>query len=217
MIVIARKEIDARPIIGAVVVFGIIGAVIFGIYYIAIAKPAAEELEQAKTLAHDQASSLASIGTDQASAAASSYSAQVQAAGSKGEVESISVNVTATIQLEQKRKELLDKVDTATNGTYYSATGTSETIEMSALDTLSQNLKPEINAKETISGLEAYEAEFNSQATSTWRTLHTGIIGSITENSRIERWKNSPASGGYLSKDNALAYVGGELGETRAN
>lgn len=215
MIVIARREIDVRPIIGAVVVFGIIGAAIFGVYYFLIAKPAAEELEQAKLSALDQINnSLASIGTDQASTATSSYSAQVQAAGSKSEVESILANVTATIQLEQKRKELLDKVDTAINGTYYSATGTSETIEVLALATLSQTLKPEINAKETQSELEAYEVELNSQATSTWRTLHTGIIGSITENSRIERWKNSPASGGYLPKDNALAYVGGETWET---
>ncbi|MBA7650510.1 hypothetical protein ES703_58316 [subsurface metagenome] len=215
MIVIARREIDVRPIIGAVVVFGIIGAAIFGVYYFLIAKPAAEELEQAKLSALDQINnSLASIGTDQASTATSSYSTQVQAAGSKIEVESISTNVTATIQLEQKRKELLDKVDTAINGTYYSTTGTSETIEAPALATLSETLKPEINAKEKISELEAYEAELNSQATSTWRTLHTNMIGGINENSEIERWKNSPASGGYLSKDNALAYVGGETWET---
>ncbi|GAI11515.1 unnamed protein product, partial [marine sediment metagenome] len=110
MIVIARREIDVRPIIGAVVVFAIIGAAIFGVYYFLIAKPAAEELEQAKLSALDQINnSLASIGTDQASTATSSYSAQVQAAGSKSEVESILANVTATIQLEQKRKELVGK------------------------------------------------------------------------------------------------------------
>jgi len=33
VITIARREIDARPIIGAVVVFAIIGAAIFGVYY----------------------------------------------------------------------------------------------------------------------------------------------------------------------------------------
>lgn len=215
MITIARREIDVRPIIGAVVVFAIIGAAIFGIYYFLIAKPAAEELEQAKLSALSQINnSLASIGTDQASTATSSYSAQVQAAGSKIDVESISASVTATIQLEQKRKELLDKVDTATNGTYYSAMGTSDTIAVPALATLSQTLILEINAKETISELGEYEAELNSQATSTWRTIHTDIIGSITDNSRIEKWKNSPPSGGYLSKDNALVYVNGETWET---
>ena len=208
-----RREIDVRPIIGAVVVFSIIGAIIFGIYYFAIARPAAEELEQAKLSALDQINSLASIGTDQASTAASSYSAQVQAAGSKSEVESILVNVTATTQLEQKRKELLDKVDTATNGTYYSVTSTSGTTAVPALVTLLQTLKPEINDEQTEEELEAYELEIDSQATSTWRTLHTDIIKNITDN-RIERWKNSPASGGYISKDNALAYVAEETWET---
>ncbi len=215
MIAIAHGEIDVRPIVGAVVVFAIIGAAIFGVYYFLIAKPAAEELEQAKLSALSQINnSLASIETDQASTATSSYSAQVLVASSKIEVESISANVTATIQLEQKRKELLDKVDTAVNGTYYSATGTSGTIAVSALYTLLETLGPAVNAKGTISELEAYEAEIDSQATSTWQTFHTNIIGGMAEN-EIEMWRrNSPVSGGYLSKDNALAYVSEETWET---
>jgi len=209
VIAIARREIDVRPIIGAVVVFGIIGAAIFGFYYFFIAKPAAEALEQAKTLAQNQISSLASIGTDQASTAVSSYSAQVQAAGSKGEVESILANVSATIQLEQKRKELLERVDTITNGTYYSGTGTPGTTAVPALATLSQDLNDGINAKGTISQLEAYEAEIDSQANSTWRTHFTSTIGHMTEN-RLAMLRNSPVYGEYISKEDALAYVSNE-------
>lgn len=78
VIIIAQGKIDVRPIIGAVVVFTIIGAVIFGIYYFGVAKPAAEELERAKLLALDEINlTLAAIGTDQASEAASNYKAQV--------------------------------------------------------------------------------------------------------------------------------------------
>lgn len=199
-----------RPIIGAVVVFGIIGAIIFGIYYFAIVKPAVDELEQAKLSALSQINStLAAIGTDQASEAALRYSDEVQAAGSKSEVESILIRVTSTAQLEQKRKELLDKVDTATNGTYYSATGALGTLEVPALATLLEGLKEGINAKETMSQLEAYEAEIDSQATSTWRAHFISLIGNMAEN-RIAMMRNSPVYGEYISKENALAYIAKE-------
>ncbi len=214
MIIIARRGIDVRPIIGAVVIFVIIGAVIFGIYYFAIAKPAADALESAKYSALQfEVVSLSAIGTSQAISDASTYSTQIQAAGSESEVESIRNEVSIAIGREQKRKGLLGKVDNAANGTYYSTTGASGTTQVQALATLSQTLKAGINAKQTKSELEAYESEINSQATSTWITILTSIIENVTDN-RIEMWKNSPASGGYFSKDNALAYITGETWET---
>ena len=197
-----------RPIIGAVVVFVIIGAVIFGIYYFAFVKPAAEELEQAKLSALNQINStLAAIGTDQALEAASEYTAQVQAAGSKSEVNAILVEVTSTAQLEQKHKELLDKVDTATNGTFFTTAGVPE------LAALSQSLKEEINNMTTILQLEAYEPQIDNQATSTWRTYFTNSIGKMTDD-RIAMIQNSPAYGEYMSKEDALAYVVGETWQT---
>lgn len=208
MIIIARREIDARPIIGAVVVFGIIGAVIFGIYYFGVAKPAAEEFEQAKLSALDQINStLAAIGTDQASEAASRYSAEVQDAGSKSEVNAILVEVASTAQLEQKRKQLLDKVATATNGTYFT------TADVPELAALSQSLKEKINTMTSRSQMEAYEPQIDNQATLTWRTYFTNLIGQMTVD-RISMLRNSPVYGEYMSKEYALAYVAGETWQT---
>jgi len=208
VVIIAKEKIDVRPIIGAVVVFIIIGAVIFGIYYFAIAKPAADELEQTKLLTIDEINlTLAAIGTDQASEAASNYTAQVQAAGSKSEVNAILVEVTSTAQLEQKRRELLDEVDMATNGTYFT------TADVPELAALSQNLMEKINAKTTRSKLEAYESQIDDQATSTWRAYFTNFIWKMTEN-RIVMYQNSPVYGEYMLKENALAYVAGETWQT---
>jgi len=209
VIIIARREIDFRPIIGAVVVFGIIGAVIFGIYYFGVAKPAAEEFEQAKLSALNQINStLAVIGTDQASDAASRYSAEVQDAGSKSEVNAILVEVASTAQLEQKRKELLDKVATATNGTYFTAADVPE------LAALSQSLKEKINAMTSRSQMEAYEPQIDNQAASTWRTHFTNLIGNFTASKIAMLRMNSLRYGEWMSKDDALAYVAGEIWQT---
>lgn len=208
MVIIARRKIDVRPIIGAVVVFIIIGVVIFGIYYFGISKPAAEELEQTKLWALDEITlTLAAIGTDQASEAASNYAAQVQAAGSKGEVNAILVEVISAAQLEQKRRELLDEVDMVTNGTYFT------TADVSELAALSQSLKENINTMTTRSQLEAYEPQIDDQATLTWQAYFTNFIGQITEN-RIVMYQNSPVYGEYMSKENALAYVAGGTWQT---
>lgn len=208
MVVIARK-VDTRPVIGAAVVFLIIGSIIFGIYYVAIAKPAADALAASKDSAISQInSSLATIGTDQATTAASNYVSQVQAAGSTTDVSSILVNVTTTVQTEQKRKELLDLVNTAADGAYYSAAGSADKVQMQALTDLSQPLKAGVNAKATKAELEAYESTINNDANSTWRTLHTGILDNLGENVAM-RQKNSAESGGYLTKSDALANIAG--------
>lgn len=209
MIVIARREIDVRPIIGAVVVFVIIGTVIFGIYYFGVAKPAAEEFEQAKLSALDQINStLAAIGTDQALEAASIYSVEVQNAGSKSEVNATLAKVTSAAQLEQKRKELLDKVATATNGAYFITTDVPE------LAALSQSLTEDINPMTTRPQLVAYEPQIDNQATSIWQTHFANLIGNFTA-SRISMLRlNSLLYGEYMSKEDALAYVAGETWQT---
>ena len=198
-----------RPIIGAVVVFGIIGAVVFGIYYFAFVRPAAEEFEQAKLSALGQINStLAAIGTDQALDAASGYTAQVQDAGSKSEVNAILVEVASTAQLEQKRKELLDKVDSATNGTYFTTTDVPE------FAALSQSLTQNINTMTSRSQLVAYEPQVDNQATSTWRTHFANLIGNFTASRISMLRRNSLLYGEWMSKDDALAYVAGEIWQT---
>lgn len=214
MIVIARREIDVRPIIGAVVIFLIIGSIIFGIYYFAIAKPAADALSLTKDSAVAQInSSLAAIGTSQASTSASSYITQVQAAGSKAEVDLILVNVNTTVQTEQKRKDLLDRIETATNGTYYSATVATGKTQVQDLADLSQTLKTAVNAKQTKSELEAYQSQIDNQATEAWQTLLTGVVNQITDN-QVALTRNSPAYGEFMGKENAVVYIGSQNWQT---
>ncbi len=203
MVLIARRQIDPKPIIGAVFVFLVIGLIIFGLYYFLFAKPAADALDAAKKYAISQVNSdLATIGTDQASAAVSTYTSQVQAAGSETAINSILANVTATAQLEQKRVEVLSYVDSATNGTYITTSNVTE------LATLSQNLKPEVNQKTSISDLEAYKTQIDSQATTTWQSHFTTKIGAMVENELIMK-HNSPTSWAFMTKTNALTFVSG--------
>lgn len=213
MIVIARKEIDIRPIIGAAVVFLILGSIIFGIYYFVIAKPAGEMLQTSKQSAMSQVSSLSSIGTSQAASDATTFSTRIQAAGSIVEVESILVEVNTAIDREQKRSELLDEVDTIVNGTFYSATGGTGKTQVQTLADLSQTLKVGINAKQTKAGLEAYEVEIDDRATSTWRTYLTSVVDQIAEN-LISLTRNSPPYGEFISKENALSYIASQGWET---
>lgn len=209
MVIIARRQIDVRPIIGAAVIFLIIGSIVFGVYYFAIAKPAADALDASKQSAMSQINSnLATIGTSQASTAAASYISQVQAAGSKTDVDSILVSVNTAVQTEQKRDELIKLVDSAANGAYYSATGTSGTTQVQTLTNLSQTLKSGVNAKGTRAELDTYESEINSQATSTWRTFFTDMLENFGEN-LAKYQKNSTESGGYVSNDNALTDIAG--------
>jgi len=207
VISIAKKKVDARPILGAVVVFLIISAIVFGIYYFAIASPAAGALAAAKTSALSQVNSLSSIGTSKATSDASSFSARIQAAGSTADVDSITVEVSTAIQLEQARKTLLSTVSTATNGIYYTATGASDTTQVQALADLASALQAEANAKTSLDDLNSYESYINTQATSTWRTALTTIINQIVTDNRLSMTAGSPPVGSFISKDNALIYA----------
>ncbi len=207
--VIPRREIDVRPVVGAAVIFVLIGVIVLGIYYFALARPRALKLEDAKASALRQINlTLAPIGTDQATAAASSYSAQVREAGSESEVESILVGVTSTAKLERKRKELLGVVDTAANGTYYSASS------VPALAKLLQDLSAGVNAKGTESELDAYKTVIDNQATSTWQAHFTGLIEQMVGENLVMTQSNSLPFGEYVSKSEALARVGGHTWQT---
>jgi len=206
---ITQRGTDVRPIIGAAVVFLIIGSIIFGVFYFFVAKPAAEALETSKLSAMSLVDELNSIGTLQAISAASTYSSQIQAAGSSVEVESIVVEVNAAIQREEKRKELLDRAISATTGSFYSATGTGGTQQVEALSALLQTLQDEINAKSTLSELQSYEASgtIDSQATTTWQNFFTSLISDIQNENILMIENNSPASWYFMTKSEALSHV----------
>ncbi|MEM3519781.1 MAG: hypothetical protein QXT22_05145 [Candidatus Hadarchaeales archaeon] len=194
------KKVDTRAIIGAAVIFLIIGAVVFGAIYFIVLKPAAEALESAKLSALSTVNQLSSIGTSKAISDASTYSASIRAAGSKAEVDSILSQVSAAITREQKRKELLALAATAANGTFYNATANTE------LAQLQSTLESDINSKQTLPELESYRAELDTKATSVWRTLMSGIINQIS-GENVSMTVNSPPYGEFLSKENAISFV----------
>ncbi len=131
-------------------------------------------------------------------------------------MESIKNEVSIAIAREQKRDELLELVDTATNGTYYSATVTPGKTQVQTLADLSQTLKTAINAKQTKSDLETYESEIDNQATAKWQTLLTGVVNQIADNNnnQVSLTRNSPAYGEFMAKENALTYISGQNWQT---
>ncbi len=211
-----RGNADASTAVGAAVVFTIIGVVIFGIYFFLIVQPANAALASEKDDAIVKVGTLSSIGTSDATSKATEYLAEIQAAGSPTEVASIANQVDGDIRIEEKRRGLLDLVDTAVDGTYYSATGTRDTIQVPALATLSQTLKDAIDTKQTVDDLDAYESTINTDATSAWRTHLTGVLNGL-DNS-VEMFRKAPgdryASGGYMSKEAALDNIDGWAWET---
>lgn len=203
------RKIDARPIVGAAVVFLIIGLVAFGIYYFLIAKPAAEELTISKLAAFDRINSLMSIGTEAATLKALDCSSRVKQAGSVDEVQTILVEVNAAIQLEQLRKELLDLVAAAADGAYYSADGGAGKITAPELVEFRETMMAEVNAKVTLAELEACRAKINERATVIWRSLHSAELGKLGDN--VAMFSGGAVSGGYLTKAEARSYIA-ELG-----
>jgi hypothetical protein len=208
VISITMKKVDVRSIIGAVVVLTIIGAIVFGVFYFLIIKPAADALETSKLSAMSKINELSSIGTSQAISSASAYSASVQAATSKTEVESITAAINASIQIEQKRKQLLTQATTVTSGIYYSASGTGSTKLAPALSDLLVNLRAEINAKTTISELQEYEdsGAIYDNATATWRDFLNSLITGI-ESETLTMKRGAQPTYHIMSKTDALAYI----------
>ncbi|MEM3598306.1 MAG: hypothetical protein QXT02_05170 [Candidatus Hadarchaeum sp.] len=201
------RKIDARPIVGAAVVFLIIGLVALGIYYFFIAKPAAEELNAVKLAAFDRINGLMSIGTEAATTKALDCSSRVQRAGSVAEVQATLVEVNAAIQVEQLRRELLDLVATAAEGNYYSADGGAGKMAAAELAEFRQTMVAEVNSKTTLTQLEACRAEINEKATVVWRSLHSAELSQLGDN--LAMFSGGATSGGYLTKEEARSYIAG--------
>ncbi len=204
MVLIARK-FDARPVVGIIVVFLVIGLAAFGIYYFFVAKPSADALEASKLTAMGQVNSLVSIGTSGAISKASGLSAEIEGAESAVEVEAIVVRANAAIQVEQARKDLLGLTGVAADGTYFSATGASGKTVTPSLVTLLETLVSDINAKDTKADLDSYRSEIDSAANRTWRSLLNSELNELGDS--VAMFKGSPVSGAYMTKAEARSYV----------
>lgn len=196
-----RKARDWRPVLGAAVVFSLIGLAAFSVYLFGWARPAAEDLREAKSSALQQvASGLAKVSTDQARASAQELSSRIRKARSVGEVGSILVEVNSVLVRERTRENLLRLVQLAANGTYHSSS------DVPLLSSLASELRNLVNSKTTLSELQAVEGEIAQRATSTWREYLMGLLSSI-ENETVIMKHNSPTSWTYLPKENARELV----------
>ncbi|MGC8817080.1 MAG: hypothetical protein ACP5PX_04650 [Candidatus Hadarchaeum sp.] len=201
------RKIDARPIVGGAVVFLVIGLVAFGVYYFLVAEPAAEELAASRLVVLDRINSLMSLGTEAAVRKALDCSSRLQGANSVAEVQAILVEVNAGIRVEQLRRELLDLVAAAAEGSYYSADGGDGRMAAPELAEFRETMLAEVNARTTLAELEACRAEINERATVIWRNLHTGELGKLGDN--VAMLNGGANSGGYLAKEEARRYIAG--------
>jgi len=210
VIIISDSGVDVRVAVGALVVFLIIGLVIFGIYYFGFVKPAREDLDRTRTAALSEIDqTLGTIGTSKAQVEASSLRSSVIAAKSKSEINSILGEMSSIAPRESKRKELLDRVDAVVAGTYHSAS------DVEALYNLRESLKSDINKKTTLADLESFEdsGAVDSQATSTWRTyFRTSIENKVNEFNQV--LQRTAAYSLIMPKENALALVDGSSWST---
>ena len=208
--IIISDSADVRVAVGAVVVFLIIGLIIFGIYYFGFVNPAREELESTRTAALSLIDrSLGTIGTTKALVEASDLKSDVIAAESKDEIDSILDGMSSIVSRETERKGLLDRVDTVVTGTYHSAD------DVEALYNLRENLKNEINNKTTLTELQSFgtSGTIDSQATTTWRTyFQTQIENKVNEFNQV--LQRTLAYLLIMPKENALALVGGSSWST---
>lgn len=207
MVGIPRRKIDVRPIVGAAVVFLILGSLIFSAFYFLIIKPAADELESAKRSALQVVSELSSLGTDQGASDAITFAAQIEEADTKTEVEALLAEVNAALTRERKRLDLLDLAQQAYSGTFYSGESEEGKIILPALEDLKTTLTNDINSKTTLEQLQAYESELKSKATTAWRTALTGILDSIEGNEVFLERRNSTPYSERMSKENAAQYL----------
>jgi len=205
VIIISDTDVDVRVAVGALVVFLIVGLIVFGIYYFGFLSPARDELDRTKTSALSEIDrTLGTIGTSQAQTEAASLRSRVIAAESKGDIKSILEEMSSVALRETKREELLGKVDTVVAGTYHSAG------DVTALATLQTSLKNEINNKTTLTALQDLETSgtIDTQATSAWRTyLQSLVQGKVNEFNQV--LQRTAAYSLIMPKENALSLVGG--------
>ncbi len=182
-------------------VFSLIGLAAFSAYLFFLARPAEEELREAKSSALQQVSlGLAKIPTDQARMEAQRFSTRIRKAGSASEVRAILVEVSAVVTREKLRENLLRLVEEATTGTYHSPSNSP------LLSSLRSELRDLVNSRNTLSELREAEGEISRRATSVWREHLLGLLRSI-ENNRVIMKQNSPPSWIYLDKENAEGLV----------
>jgi hypothetical protein len=201
---IISADVDVRVAVGALVVFLIVGSVVFGVYYFGFYRPGRDDLERARTSALSQIDqTLGKIGTSQAQIEASTLKSQVIAAGSKEAIESTLSGMSSIATRESKRKQLLAEVDDAVAGTYHSDN------DVSALATLKTNLKNEINNMTTLADLQSFEdsGAIDTQATSTWQTYQqTNVRNNTNEFNQVLELTATYHL--IMPQENALTVVG---------
>ncbi len=202
----SRGKVDTSAVVGAAVVFTIIGVVVFSLYFFLILQPAEAALNNEKQTAMVEVGTLNSIGTTPAINKALNYTSQIDSASSPIAVKAILNNVDLDIQIEETRRRYLDLADYAANGAYFSATGYGETTVRPELADLLSTLESAINSKQSIDDLEAYEADFNSEATATWRNILTSVIAGLGDN--VGMYIGNPLTGGgYMTNSEAIDNV----------
>lgn len=201
-----RRKIDIRPILGAAVVFLIIGAIVFAALYFAIIKPGADALEASKLSAQNTVSTLSAFGNSVAVSDANTYSTQIQSAGSQSEVSSIVSSVNTAIQREEARNTALEQANLATDGVYFTGTTDTSKTYSSLLDTLRTTMTNDINAKTTKTDIEAYD--INTQATTKWREVMNGVVTALAENRVSFTSSNSLPYGRFMTQTEAAEYIG---------
>jgi hypothetical protein len=220
------RRIDVRPIIGATVVFLILGTIIFLAVYFLIIKPpmeaeearkaaleaelrAKEEaLEALKREAVEELSTLEAFGTTQAISDVDSFTSRIEAAESEDEVREIQREVRMAEARENLRQELLSQVTRVTEGVYYSATGGAEKIHSPLLEGLKNTLENDIHAKTSVQELRDYEPVLEDYADNAWRDLHTSVIQGVPGNELMfiradGRWSYSER----MTKEEAANFV----------
>jgi hypothetical protein len=201
---IISADVDVRVAVGALVVFLIVGSVVFGVYYFGFYRPGRDDLERTRTAALSQIDqTLGNIGTSQAQIEASNLKSQVISAGSKEAIESALSGMSSIAARESERKQLLAKVDYTVAGTYHSDN------DVTALATLKTTLEGEINNMTTLADLQAFESSgtIDTQATSAWQTYQqSSVVNNVNEFNQVLELTATYRL--IMTKENALSLIG---------
>lgn len=192
-----RGQIDTSVVVGVIVVVAVLGAAVFGVYYMGFVRPRRLQLEELKDDSlQDLNSTLGSVDTSQAEMATSQFKTKIRTAETTKEVEAVMDEVSQTYQVEKKREELIMLAKNTTQGSFDS------------LDSLHDNFKSEIQSRETLSGLNDLEGTIKSQATQEWRESHISDIESATTEELVMQGNSSPRWFKVgISENEALALV----------
>ncbi len=192
-----RGQIDTSVVVGVIVVVAVLGAAVFGVYYLGFVRPKRLQLEELKDDSLQELdSTLATVDTSQADMATTQFRTKIRTAESTKEVEAVMEEVSHTYQVEKKREELMMLAKNTTHGSFDS------------LDSLYDNFKSEIQSLETLSELNDFESTMKSQATQEWRQTHISDIESATTEELVMQGNSSPQWFRVgISENEALALV----------